>query len=88
VLDDRFTVWTKWEDAKGNSRMPRYFGFIITGSGDHLAELLVRKGYARIYGVSPDPPFMSESRFKKKLKEAEEEAREEKSGAWAFSKSN
>lgn len=86
LLDDRFTVWTKWEDAKGNSRMPRYFAFVTTGSGEHLAEILVRKGFARIYGVSADPPFMNETRFEKRLKEAEDVAKKEKSGAWGFAR--
>jgi len=87
LLASGFTVKTQWEDAKGESRLPRYFGVIITSQGD-LAELLVSKGYARVYGFSPDyPGGTSADRYKDKLKSLEDRAREKELGAWAYSKS-
>lgn len=50
-----FTVWTDWQDAKGNSSIPRYFAVVETRSGD-LAELLVAAGLARVYGYMPQHP--------------------------------
>ncbi len=87
LLAGGFTIKTRWEDAKGDSRLPRYFGVIITPQGD-LAELLVAKGYARVYGFSPDyPGGTSADRYKDKLKSLEDKARDKELGAWAFSKS-
>ncbi len=86
VMAGSFTVKTEWEDAKGSSQLPRYFGVIITPQGD-LAELLVAHGYARIYGFSPDyPGGIKAAKYGAKLEGLEANAREKKLGAWAFSK--
>lgn len=88
ALEDRFTVWTIWQDAKGQSRLPRYFGIVITDSGEDLGELLVQRGLARIYGAKPEsnPPFQTTRRMLKDLEKAEAQAKEAKVGAWAYSK--
>jgi len=86
LLAGGFTIKTQWEDAKGDSRLPRYFGVIMTSQGD-LAELLVARGYARVYGFSPDyPGGISAEKYKDKLKSLEDKARESEQGAWAYSK--
>lgn len=86
LLKHGFTVKTQWEDARGDSKLPRYFGVIITPQGD-LAELLVERGYARIYGYSPDyPGGMSTKNYREKLESLEDKARRKKAGAWAYSK--
>jgi len=86
LLAGGFTVKTQWHDAQGESHLPRYFGVIITPQGD-LAELLVSKGYARVYGFSPDyPGGTSAANYKEKLKTLEAKARESEQGAWAYSK--
>ncbi len=86
LLAGGFTSKTQREDAKGESRQPRYFGVIITPQGD-LAELLVSKGFARVYGFSPDyPGGTSAANYKEKLKKLEERAKETTQGAWAYSK--
>lgn len=87
ALDDRFTVWTCWQDAGGQSKLPRYFGIVLTANGDDLATLLVEQGYARIYGAKPeDSPVQDAERMVKALKKAEERARKSQIGAWAYSR--
>ncbi|HEY5895253.1 MAG TPA: helix-hairpin-helix domain-containing protein [Chthoniobacterales bacterium] len=52
-----FTVVTRFEDARGNSGEPRYFGFVIPeASTKDLAELLTVNGLARVYGASARRP--------------------------------
>ncbi len=86
LADKPFTVWTCWLDARGQSRLPRYFGIVLTAKGEDLAELLVRNGLARVYGAPADPPFSSEKKMKKALWKAEAEAKEDEVGAWAYGK--
>ncbi|MEM6885978.1 MAG: thermonuclease family protein, partial [Verrucomicrobiota bacterium] len=87
ALEDRFTVWTCWQDAGGQSRLPRYFGIVLTADGKDLAELLVEQGYARIYGAKPaDSPVQDAERVIKELKKLEARARRAKTGAWAYSR--
>jgi len=75
-----FTVVTKWEDARGNSRLTRQYAFVITDQGD-LDELLAAEGLVRLYGMRIDGGFGS--RKYSELKEIEREAKREKVGAWA-----
>lgn len=74
-----FTVVTQWEDAKGNSRLPRNFALVVTPQGD-LDELLTRAGLVRQYGM----PVRSAAGSRKKnvLIRLEREAKKEKAGAW------
>ena len=74
-----FTVTTKWEDAKGNSRLPRHFALVVTDQGD-LDELLVAEGLVRRYGM----PIRTSLGQRKQtiLKRLEEEAKQQKAGAW------
>lgn len=81
-LSQPFTVYTRLEDARGNSRSPRYFGFVETSEGD-LAELLVGAGLARIYGYHVDHPNGTNAkRYRAALEAAETTAKKEQLGAW------
>ncbi len=84
ALSKRFTVWTRWEDARGQSKRPRFYGVVITAEGKDLAGELVSHGLARIHGVSTDTPLGSAMEMQKSLTEAEELARLEKRGGWSF----
>ena len=81
-LAERFTVFTRMSDAMGQSRIERFYAFVQTKDGD-LAEQLVRNGLARIYGFRSTPPGLRSSRIElEKLQQFENEARQEKMGAW------
>lgn len=77
-----FVVRTCMEDARGRSRLPRYFAFIQTQSDD-LAEELIVNGLARIYGAASTPSGMDCAAAEwQKLAELESKAKEEKVGGW------
>lgn len=81
-LSSRFTVYTKWEDAGGQSRKPRYFAVIKIGKDD-LAELLVFAGLARVYGASADmPDGRSVNMMFDHLRKSEARAKQERVGVW------
>ncbi len=46
-----FTIWTRWRPALGRSVLGRTYCVVITAEGRDLAELLVERGLARIYGT-------------------------------------
>lgn len=78
-----FTVFTSWEDARGSSRLPRYYAWIVV-EDKTLQELLVANGLARVFGMPGNPPSgMSSAAFKAHLKVLEEKARQDHLGAWA-----
>jgi DNA uptake protein ComE-like DNA-binding protein len=84
-LSQPFTVFTHMSDAMGQSRMERFYSFVQTKDGD-LGELLVRNGLARNYGFKATPPALSSSRIElEKLQQFENQARQEKVGAWGIS---
>lgn len=77
-----FTVRTAQQDARGRSRMPRYFAFVETHEGD-LAELLVANGLARVYGASAAPVGLdAPERQWRKLEQLERQAKQQKVGGW------
>ncbi len=83
ALKGKFTVYTKFDDAKGSSKLPRYFAFVKTSSGKDLAELLVSNGLARIYGMRASHPKGDRaSAISKKLKKCENIAKKKKIGGW------
>ena len=84
-LSEPFTVFTHMSDAMGQSRIERFYAFVQTKDGD-LGELLVRNGLARNYGFKATPPGLSSSRIElEKLQQIENQARQEKIGAWGIS---
>lgn len=74
-----FTVYTRWEDARGNSSLPRYYAMVETSHGD-LDELLTREGLVRQYGMPIDG--RNADRKQARLKRLEQEARSQGIGAW------
>lgn len=78
-----FTVVTKWEDARGNSKLPREYAFVVTPQGD-LDELLAAEGLVRVYGMKTEGNLGE--RKQETLKRLEQEARREGAGAWGIKK--
>jgi DNA uptake protein ComE-like DNA-binding protein len=69
-------------DAMGRSKLERFYAFVQTKDGD-LGEQLVRNGLARNYGFKAVPPGARNSRLEmEKLRQFEDEARQEKIGGW------
>jgi endonuclease YncB( thermonuclease family)/predicted flap endonuclease-1-like 5' DNA nuclease len=81
-LSEPFIVFTYLSDAMGRSKIERFYAFVKTKEGD-LGEQLVRNGLARIYGYKAVPPGLRNSRVElEKLLQLENQARQEKIGAW------
>jgi endonuclease YncB( thermonuclease family) len=77
-----FTVSTKKEDARGASRVRRYYAVVEAGGKD-LAEELVAHGLARAYGEGTNlPDGGDEHRWRGKLARAEKSARAQHLGIW------
>jgi endonuclease YncB( thermonuclease family) len=84
-LSQPFTVFTHMSDAMGQSRLERFYAFVETKGGD-LGEQLVRNGLARVYGFKATPPGLTSSRVELvKLQQLEDQARQERIGAWGAS---
>ncbi len=82
-LIGKFTVHTKWEDARGNSE-PRYYAIVDNGTIP-LSQALVINGLARIYGMPAKdawPGGLSPRRFLDRLKQAERDAQRQRTGQW------
>jgi competence protein ComEA len=83
-LSEPFTAFTHMSDAMGQSRLERFYAFIQTKVGD-LGEQLVRNGLARAYGFKAVPPGLRDSRAESaKLQQLEDQAKQEKIGAWGI----
>lgn len=77
-----FTVYTKWANAAGQSRQPRYFGVVLIGH-KNLADLLVEEGLARVYGASVTmPDGRNATTIYDQLRALETRAKQQKKGAW------
>jgi len=84
-LSEPFTVFTHMSDAMGQSRLERFYAFVQTSQGD-LGEQLVRNGLARTYGFKTAPPGSKNSQEElAKLQQLEDQAKQEKIGAWGTS---
>jgi endonuclease YncB( thermonuclease family) len=84
-LIGHFTVITRWQDARGQSKLPRQYA-IIELHGKDLGEELVKQGLARIHGTKanrPDGPSAKE--VIANLERLEQVAKEHHRGAWGFS---
>lgn len=79
-----FTVYTHWQDAKGQSRLPRYYAFIIV-ENQNLSEMLVANGLARIFGLDVfAPDGSSPAQFETHLRVLENKAKLDHLGAWSL----
>jgi endonuclease YncB( thermonuclease family) len=77
-----FTVRTCMQAALGRSNQKRFYAFVETKDGD-LAELLVANGLARVHGSEATPVGLRSPELEwHKLQRLENEARQEKVGAW------
>ncbi|RYY91155.1 MAG: hypothetical protein EOO11_23135, partial [Chitinophagaceae bacterium] len=56
LLKQPFTVHTAYVDGGGDPRYKRVYAFVTTAGGQDLAEVLVRKGLARAFGVYRETP--------------------------------
>jgi endonuclease YncB( thermonuclease family) len=82
-LEKGFTVWTRMHEAMGRSDKDRYYAVVLVGE-ENLAEVLVRNGFARIFGQDTDLPDGTRSTtFWWRLKTAEREAKKNRLGAFA-----
>lgn len=78
------TVWTKWADALGRSKMKRYYAFFYI-DGEDYNELLIKNGLARIHGARTNLSYGKASKkYISELKVLEEKAKKEKIGAWGL----
>lgn len=79
ALEQPFTIHTRWKSLFGK----RWLVMITTASGDDLGELLVRNGFARIYGVKTPLPDGRDSRvYLARLTELEQQAKGAGLGGW------
>ncbi len=79
------TVTTRWQNAQGRSRLPRYYAQIDVGGRD-LGELLVSYGWARAKGtVAILPDGKPAKEHMAKLQKLEAEAKAKRLGLWAKS---
>jgi len=84
LLDKGFTVFTKYKDARGNSKLGRNFAMIKVGDS-YLSEELVKEGLARVYGYSvKTPDGKSRDSYRSRLDSLEKKAKREKKGAWDY----
>ncbi len=85
-LRSEFTVITKWEDARGDSRHKRYFA-LIQKEDKFLSTELMRTGMARLYGKPTEdrwPGGVTSRTFLGRLKNNERTAQREEHGIWAL----
>jgi endonuclease YncB( thermonuclease family) len=79
-----FTVRTCLQDARGRSRLPRYFAFVEI-AGNDLGEMLVANGLARVFGAAAEAPGKNRPEVEwRRLEQLERQAKMEKIGGWAM----
>ncbi len=84
LKDTDFTVYTRYEDARGASNMKRYFAMVKIGDR-WLCELLIENGHARIFGKPSDLPDGTPERIHwARLRSLESEAKEAHRGTWGI----
>jgi endonuclease YncB( thermonuclease family) len=85
-LSQPFSVITRWHGAQGRGVTPRFYAFVEAGGRD-LAEELVERGLARVFGVRVTRPNGERaSDYRARLLQLEDQARALKAGVWAWSK--
>lgn len=79
----KLTIETRWEDAKGNSSLPRYYAF-VTVEGKDYAQVLTAQGHTRVYGNMVDHPRgMSRDAISTRLDALARQAKAKRAGLWA-----
>lgn len=80
-----FTLYTIWDSPYNDNRYHAFIQVTQNGKTRWLDEVLVEKGYARIYTKGADmPDGTSQSSWKARLKSSEAKAKSRKAGAWGF----
>ena len=87
-LSRPFTVRTKWQDAEGQSRLPRRFALVETADGKDLGELLAAAGYVRSFGAAAAPPGKNESALRATYDRLANRAKATRLGAWGSKNSS
>lgn len=83
LLNEPFTVATKWESVYGSERMYCFVIVNYDGEPRYLHEILIAKGLARIHTAPKDlPDSTSTSKQLSFLKGLEMKAKKMKSGGW------
>ncbi len=86
ILQEPFSVSTRWAVAAGRSAEPRIYG-LVDVKGVRLIEVLLSEGLARTKGVVVSLPTGEKSRiYLERLRELERQARNQRRGVWARSK--
>lgn len=80
ALAQPFTIQTRWRPVFGPTR---YYAFVYTSQGIDLAQFLVRRGLARIYGAhTPTADGKDSIEYLARLNELEQIAKNERLGGW------
>lgn len=83
LLSSPFRVVTRWEDALGRSKMPRYYAYILPAGGGDLAANLLAEGLARSRGRAPTPsPGFPRVGTREEYDQLQNRARSSRSGIW------
>lgn len=83
TLAQPFTVWTKWQDARGASKQHRFYAAVETSAGS-LSSLLVANGLARVFGMTTAlPDKMKAKTYVAKLLQLEAQAKAARRGGWS-----
>ncbi|MEN8663184.1 MAG: helix-hairpin-helix domain-containing protein [Lentimonas sp.] len=83
-LQGTFTIYTKWEDARGSGKK-RYYA-LVKNEGHYLSMELVNNGLARIYGMPTRqawPSGFTPRTYLSRLKNTERQAQRTSTGIWA-----
>lgn len=84
LKNNKFVVYTKYTDARGQTKLGREFAMIKIGDS-YLSQLLVKNGLARVYGYPiKTPEGISAKAFRSQLDSMEKKAKRERKGAWHY----
>jgi len=83
LLSKPFTVITRFQDARGASSLPRYYGFVFTSENKDLGEILIANGLARSHGVVAKLKNRSAKELEDRYDRLEERARRKHVGIYS-----
>ena len=87
-LSRPFTIRTKWQDAEGQSRLPRRFALVETADGKDLGELLAAAGFVRSFGAAAAPPGKNEPVLRATYDRLAHRAKASRLGVWGSKSSS
>jgi endonuclease YncB( thermonuclease family) len=83
LLARPFTVQTRWANALGSSRQPRFYAIVTLPDGSDLGEVLVQRGWARPKGLGMNRPDGTRNTvYRAHLESLEQAARDARVGLW------